>query len=208
MPPPLPAVMGWKAGLLRGAPAAESQFQHQLPSHAPHPLLPISRPPLQPPQQPQKQSLTSVVVPSKAGTLPLLSVREALDRHEDTPCLLRVRARVRRALPLDPLLWTAKSRDGAMEYQMVLQLADASDDKVFLGAILLGDEASSFFFGLPPVDLMQSNASLMALRKRVATLMDYEALPAEFCLWACRPGADASERGVAYHIVSTRCLVV
>ena len=47
---------------------------------------------------------------------------------------------------------------------MVLQLADASDDKIFLGAILLGDEASSFFFGLPPVDLMQSNASLMALK--------------------------------------------
>ena len=187
MPPPL-----WKPGLLRGAPV---EYGHQLPSHVPL-------------RRPQEQPLTSVVVPRMAGTLPLLSVREALDRHEDTPCLLRVCARVRQALPLDPLLWTAQSRAGALEYQMVLQLTDAVDDKVFLGAILIGDEASSFFFGLPPVDLMQSNASLMSLRKRVALLMDAEAPPTEFCLWACRPGADATERGVAYHIVSTQCLAV
>ena len=102
---------------------------------------------------------------------------------------------------------------------MVLQLSDVDDNRIYLGAILAGDEASAFFVGLPPANLRESNASLMALRQRVATLCSPDAPAAEMCLFVSKPqpsresGATTAAatthdgaRAVAYHIVSTRCL--
>ena len=148
--------------------------------------------------------------------------------QKEAPALVRVRARVLRALPLDPILWTCAdgaaahaAQDATAEagvagsergearwaYQMVLQLADVDMARAYIGAILLGDEAEAFFPGLPAADLRESNATLAALRARVATLCD--GTPVEFCLFACRPDpADTSMRGIAYHVVRTEGLLV
>ena len=106
---------------------------------------------------------------------------------------------------------------------MVLQLADAADDKAYLGAVLAGEHAEAFFAGVPPTDLKRSNASLFALRERLEMLCAAET-PAELCLWACRPqqqsneaaaaatesgtAAQASARSVAFHVVFTQSFVV
>ena len=97
---------------------------------------------------------------------------------------------------------------GGHAYRMVLQLSDEYDDKVYLGAVLAGEEGSAFFLGLPPANLRESNASLMALRTRVAALCSPGAPPAEFGLWVCTPqaGAVPTRTGVAFHVVGTRCL--
>jgi len=92
---------------------------------------------------------------------------------------------------------------------MVLQLADADDGQAHLGAALLGAEAEAFFPGLPAADLRRCNATLAALRSRVAKLCDRDAPPSVFVLWACRPEeAEAGSRGVAYHVVGTQCEVL
>ena len=111
-------------------------------------------------------------------------MKQALDHHAAAPCLLRVKARIRRAFPAEPLLWTARddassatAHDAAWEYRMVLQLADTADDKAYLGAVVAGESASTFFAGLPPTDLSRSNASLFALRQRVTALCAESAPP-------------------------------
>ena len=174
--------------------------------------------------------LTIVSLPPSVASPPppLLTVKQALDHHAAAPCLLRVKARIRRAFPAEPLLWTARddassatARDAAWEYRMVLQLADTADDKAYLGAVVAGESASTFFAGLPPTDLSRSNASLFALRQRVTALCAESAPPTEVCLWACRPEAAAAPReahsnhqepsgvhGVAFHLVFTQCMVV
>ena len=72
----------------------------------------------------------------------------------------------------------------------------------------VSEEGGAFFLGLPPANLRESNASLMALRTRVAALCSPGAPPAEFGLWVCTPQADdvPSRTGVAFHVVGTRCL--
>jgi hypothetical protein len=172
------------------------------------------------PRGASRPSARSVLARSTQLTLPtvtvesmrVLSLREALDSHGHAPCLLRVRARVLSAFPTDPRLWTYNRSAGggereAWSYRVVLQLADEREESVFLGAALLDDEASAFFHCLPPADLHKSNATLASLRKRVDALCASGAT--EFCLWACRPLAgETSERGVAFHIVATQCLVL
>ena len=171
-----------------------------------------------------RQPLTSLRLPARhlhgPEALPTLSVRQAIDRHQSAPCLMRVVAKPCRAFPLDPTLWTAPDASsaaaaaggGGFAYRMVLQLGDTGDDKIFLGAILTGEHAQAFFPGLPPVDLRNANASLMALRARMEQLTADDAPPAEFVLWACRPYKDtgangAGANGVAHHIVATECLL-
>ena len=172
----------------------------------------------------------SPLVRGLGGTGPL-SLRQALDLHASTPCLLHVRARVLRAYPSDPRLWTCRERDAAeprddgddgddggrehvgglrtaWRYRMVLQLADVAERDAYIGAVLDGAEAEQFFHGLPAANLRESNATLAALQARVGALCadDREA---DFALWACRPqDGDRSESGVAYHIVGTECLIV
>ena len=166
------------------------------------------------------QPLTSLRLPARhvfgPNALPRLSVRQAIDRHSSAPCLMRVVAKPCCAFPLDPTLWTAPDESsaaaGGFAYRMVLQLGDTGDDKIFIGAVLSGEHAQAFFPGLPPVDLRNANASLMALRARMEQLTADDAPPAEFVLWACRPPKDtgangAGANGVAHHIVATECLL-
>ena len=170
-------------------------------------------------------TLPSGIVPSPVAAPPL-SICQCLDETALAPRLVRVRAKVLRALPTDPLLWTvldpaadgisgcgaigsndtATMRRAPWRYQLVLQLADEHLAGVTLGAALLGAEGEAFFPGLPAADLSASNATLAALRARMGALCDGRV--AEFALWACRP--DERERsawGVAYHVVATQCLV-
>jgi len=165
------------------------------------------------------QSLTVLRLPKRTtSTLPLLTLRTAMDQRSSAPCLVRVRARVLKVLPTDPRLWTTATdaqgaamaggdHSAAWSYGMVLQLGDAEEENVYVGACLVGEEAEHFFPGLPAADLHKSNATLAALRARVAALE--QAGPSEFCLWAFRPSpSDLSDRGVAYHIVGTQCVHV
>ena len=131
------------------------------------------------------------------------------------PRMLRVLAKARRALPEEPMLWTVcedapsgVAAGGEWRYRMVLELADTHHALSRIGAPLIGDGAETFFAGVPPVDLRRGNASLHALRQRVARLCDDAAPAAEFCLWAFRPPAakDTSAHGIAYHIVWTTLL--
>ena len=141
-------------------------------------------------------------------SMPVLSLKQAMDAHASAPCLMRVRARARRALPTNELLWTVPSAsDDGHVYRMVLELCDESDWNARLGAPLTNEHATCFFHGLPPCDLTIANASLMQLKSIVHKLTHEDSSPTEFCLWACRPdAADTSATGVAYHVVATRCV--
>ena len=139
---------------------------------------------------------------------------------------MRVRARLLRALPANPLLWTtceapasaAPGPAGAgvgvgvaagapptrrFTYRMVLQLEDAETQQVWLGALLHAEQAAEFFggAGLPPTDLRTDPASLGRLQEVVRSLCASSAL-LELGLVSFRPDpADKSENGVAYRIV-------
>lgn len=174
---------------------------------------------------PPPAASTAVAGGGAVLSAPFCSLRRAIDEHAQvtaaTPRLLRVRARVLRVFPTDPRLWTARAMEpdtapvvaavGAMEtpwvYRMVLQLCDADARDVSVGAVLADAEGAAFFGGgLPPADLCQCNATLAALQARVAALCDGRVL--ELALWLSRPREDeTSERGVAYHIVGTQCLL-
>ena len=151
--------------------------------------------------------------------LELLSVKQVQDRHAAAPCLMRVRARLLRALPADPLLWTTCDAPAApgpagvgvvagapptrFTYRMVLQLEDAETQQVWLGALLYAEQAAEFFggVGLPPTDLRTDAASLGRLQDVVRSLCASSAL-LELGLVSFRPDpADKSENGVAYRIV-------
>ena len=155
--------------------------------------------------------------------LELLSVKQVQDRHSLAPCVMRVRARLLRALPSDPLLWTTceaapspspagpagASTAGAptrrFSYRMVLQLEDTEMQQVWLGALLCAEQAAEFFggVGLPPTDLRTDPASLGRLQGIVRSLCASNAL-LELGLVSFRPDpADKSENGVAYRIVQS-----
>ena len=139
-------------------------------------------------------------------------MRQVQDQHAAAPCVMRVRARLVRVLPTDPLLWTCAQPAGGVggsvgggvgaaarfSYRMVLQLEDIEAEAAWLGALLLDEQAEAFFGNLPATDLHRDELSRSRLEGAV------ESLPLELGLVSYRPDPnDSCETGVAYRIVST-----
>ena len=149
--------------------------------------------------------------------LELLSVRQVQDQHAAAPCVMRVRARLVRVLPTDPLLWTCAQPAGGVggsvgggvgaaarfSYRMVLQLEDIEAEAAWLGALLLDEQAEAFFGNLPATDLHRDELSRSRLEAAVESLLRART-PLELGLVSYRPDPnDSCETGVAYRIVST-----
>ena len=149
--------------------------------------------------------------------LELLSIRQVQDQHAAAPSVMRVRARLVRVFPRQPLLWTcAEPADGVgggvgggvgaaarFSYRMVLQLEDDVAAGAWLGALLLGEQAEAFFGDLPATDLRKDELSRSKLEAAVEGLLAARA-PLELGLVSHRPDPDdRRETGVAYRIVST-----
>lgn len=149
--------------------------------------------------------------------LPLLSVVQAQDICPTVlPRAFRLRARIVRALPSDPVRWTttkAGDAEGSLisgpqyRYQLVLQLSDELVPSACIGAILEGTEGDRFFSGLKACDLHVSNVSLGVLQNRVRSLC--ASPPLDFGIVAYLPEPEArwslesQRRAIAYRIVGT-----
>ena len=144
-------------------------------------------------------------------------MRQVQDQHAAAPCVMRVRARLVRVLPTDPLLWTCAQPAGGVggsvgggvgaaarfSYRMVLQLEDIEAEAVWLGALLLDEQAEAFFGNLPATDLHRDELSRSRLEAAVESLLRART-PLELGLVSYRPDPnDSCETGVAYRIVST-----